>query len=278
MLNQKEKDHVKEFLEYLTEEDLKSLAAINTNNTLKINSREDAIKAILLHESSCTSLLNRKKITKALLFKYLHAKEVAFDGSLDKTSLCRLVLDYWEKSSLTLENTTQQLSIKSGSTPEGQPFNFENELANQFSKWFYSNLNEDFTKSGGEVLQENDFWSDCQGSIYISETNECSSQSFNSLNASETVSLLRGFSSQYDIYFSPNLTPNGVLAKCDPHGLVVVTAHGTLHTRASECVGVFKQIFGLIADPMSQNNYKIKKVSLYLQSSPKPQNLALMNE
>jgi Domain of unknown function (DUF4518) len=53
----------------------------------------------------------------------------------------------------------------------------------------------------------------------------------------------------------------------DHHGLVLILCCGTLHTHESVAVGTFESVFGLMRDPFSDNNWKIKNVKLQLQSS-----------
>lgn len=51
------------------------------------------------------------------------------------------------------------------------------------------------------------------------------------------------------------------------HGIVLVLCCGTLHTHASVSVGVFESVFGLMRDPFSDNNWKIKSIKMQLQST-----------
>lgn len=51
------------------------------------------------------------------------------------------------------------------------------------------------------------------------------------------------------------------------HGLVLILCCGTLHTHESVAVGVFESVFGLMRDPFSDNNWKIKNIKMQLQSS-----------
>ena len=55
--------------------------------------------------------------------------------------------------------------------------------------------------------------------------------------------------------------------RLDPHGLVLVLACGTLHNQATVC-GFFEQVFGLIRDPDSENNWKIKHTEARLVAGP----------
>lgn len=50
------------------------------------------------------------------------------------------------------------------------------------------------------------------------------------------------------------------------HGLVLILSCGTLHSSDSS-LGVFEAVFGLMRDPFSDNNWKIKNIKLQLQSS-----------
>lgn len=51
------------------------------------------------------------------------------------------------------------------------------------------------------------------------------------------------------------------------HGIVLVLSCGTLHAHASVSVGVFESVFGLMRDPFSDNNWKIKNIKMQLQST-----------
>jgi hypothetical protein len=53
----------------------------------------------------------------------------------------------------------------------------------------------------------------------------------------------------------------------DLHGLVLILCCGTLHSHESVSDGVFESVFGLMRDPFSDNNWKIKNIKLQLQST-----------
>ena len=56
----------------------------------------EAVLAILQYTENVDSLLSRRKISKELVFRYLHANQV--DGvspSLDKKSMIELLLSHW---------------------------------------------------------------------------------------------------------------------------------------------------------------------------------------
>ena len=61
--------------------------------------------------------------------------------------------------------------------------------------------------------------------------------------------------------------------KLDQHGLIVVNVAGTIHNGESTVVGVFEQQFGLLQDPSTQGNYKIKFTRLICRHASSQQSL-----
>lgn len=55
--------------------------------------------------------------------------------------------------------------------------------------------------------------------------------------------------------------------RMEHHGIVLILSCGTLHTHASCSVGVFESVFGLMRDPFSDNNWKIKNIKMQMQST-----------
>lgn len=55
----------------------------------------DALEAVLLHSESARWLLNRKKLTRQILFEYLHLHKVVVSGQAEKIVLVDHVLDFW---------------------------------------------------------------------------------------------------------------------------------------------------------------------------------------
>lgn len=52
------------------------------------------------------------------------------------------------------------------------------------------------------------------------------------------------------------------------HGIVLILSCGTIHTQASVIAGLFESVFTLMRDPFTDNNWKIKNISLQIQSTP----------
>lgn len=55
----------------------------------------EAVDAILLHSESANWLLNRKRLTRAMLFEYLNAKRVPISGQADKSTVISKILELW---------------------------------------------------------------------------------------------------------------------------------------------------------------------------------------
>lgn len=71
------------------------------------------------------------------------------------------------------------------------------------------------------------------------------------------------------LILNPNVTAGGVSGKMSRHGLVMVLACGTVH-RGSDVLGVFEQTFGLVRDPLMENNWRVKFTNLTMQSGAAP--------
>ncbi|XP_029787323.1 uncharacterized protein C3orf38 homolog, partial [Suricata suricatta] len=81
-------------------------------------------------------------------------------------------------------------------------------------------------------------------------------------HAAEIVSLhLLSLVKKECLFLSPNLDSRGLKCASSPHGLVMVGVAGTVHRR-NTCLGIFKQIFGLIHCPIVGNTWKIKFINL----------------
>lgn len=135
------------------------------------------------------------------------------------------------------------------------------EMADKFVKWFYELLNST-SHSDQTDFGPQHFWVDASAKISLQ------SDSGNAMlsdaeffhvrdNGDEVCTTLGNIVRKYKLTYNPNLCSEGVRGHIDPHGLVVVTACGTLHN-TNTCCGIFHQRFGLIRDPASGNSWKIK--------------------
>jgi len=137
------------------------------------------------------------------------------------------------------------------------------EMARQFTNWFYSLLNQ--CQLGMEH-----FWPDCSMCLVSSSESDCSESDCSKLeiknSAADVVQLIWDTKARNNLHFNPNVSHEGVQGRTDVHGLVMVLVCGTLHQQ-DRCVGIFEQLFGLIRDPSACNNWKIKYTNLNLKGT-----------
>ena len=142
--------------------------------------------------------------------------------------------------------------------------NVDQLLAEQFTKWFFQMLNSyhpHTQEAPSESYGAHHFYKDCQLKI-ISATPELRRDIHNGdLDVSQR---LLAFVKEEQIKFNPNMDPGGVKGMSNPHGLKVVAVCGTVHLNG-RFVGIFEQQFGLVRDPDSENNLKIKFINLKLK-------------
>lgn len=153
-------------------------------------------------------------------------------------------------------NTNQEI-VEDPSNDRQKHFQIQ-EMSRAFAHWFFQNLN-------SSSITVNDFWSDvgCETIFY---ENKVSLQNEGQTGADEASSFLLSLISAYQLYFNLNDCDDGVQGRIDPHGLVLVLSCGTLH-KAQQFVGTFESVFGLLRDPFSENNWKIKHIKLRLHNS-----------
>lgn len=144
------------------------------------------------------------------------------------------------------------------------------QMARMFVKWYYSMSNES-QQSGAEsgTFGAGHFWQDCNLKLVIIAGEEQQVKEVEK-NAREVVNELLTFQRQNNLLFNPNIDETRGMG--DPHGLVRIISCGTLH-QLNTCVGVFEQMFGLIRDPFSDNNWKIKFTELHLRRAEQQKTL-----
>lgn len=221
----------------------------------------DALEVVLVHSSGVLSILNRKAITREVLFKYLHAHRVPVYENFTKLLLIERMIEYWQTrskdggvSSGAKESEATVMKVNS----EHFPINL---MSRQFCSWFFDNFNTD-------ALKQNDFWVDCFVSIRIVAAGQEEVVNDSETNGNEAcLEILSHLKRQLSILFNPNLCHEGVQGRIDPHGLVVLMCCGTVHSQ-TQCVGLFESAFGLMRDPYNENNWRIRHLKLQIKSSP----------
>lgn len=253
---------------------LLQLAKSLTKNVIEVDTNEEALKIIFMHMPNASTLLNKRLITKDILFRYVHKNQIPVTIDFTKSILINKIIEYWDRGGPSTRSTpTNQINFisesSSASESNYQPINNSqleeteypiNLLARKFSEWFFKNYN-------ANSLKVEDFWKDTRLVLRIAATDCVNDQ--HSEGAEQVIETLFGCKQRFNFFFNPNMSHDGVQGRMDVHGLVIVLACGTLHTQDS-CVGVFETSFGLMRDPFSLNNWKIKTIQSLLRSQGAP--------
>lgn len=202
---------------------------------------------ILRHSGDVQTVLSRKIITKDIIFQYLDKKGIPIVEPSTKPNLIIHLIKYWEYCRKKI-------------IPQDNPQDKVKELANRFSEWFYNIMNEE------RPIGEEHFFQECVLNLQLISVENNVSECVEN-NPREVSELIFKTKHDHQLFFNPNLSSDGIKAKMDAHGLVLVFACGTLHTKDS-IVGIFEQMFALARDPFSENNWKIKNTTLILRSKP----------
>ncbi|XP_063910831.1 uncharacterized protein C3orf38 homolog [Zophobas morio] len=251
MLNGTSKAGITEILSFLDDNTVLSLATTVTQGLLKnrLNTREEAVNAVVNYSSDALSVLRRKIITKEILLSYLYKKNVSVDLPASKIDLVQKTADFWSIQYTHESTNTYSNTVDSGSI---------NQLAEQFAQWFYTMLNKN------ECMNHEHFYPDAKIQITMVNSGQATTEVIEGdpLQIVQRLLLLR---MNFNLVFNPNLSAGGVQGRVDPHGLVLVLVCGTLHAQGA-CVGIFEQVFGLVRDPQVSNNWKIKMSEINLKS------------
>ena len=133
-------------------------------------------------------------------------------------------------------------------------------LGVEFSTWFYGLLNKQ--RTGTLMIKEwgaHHFYPDCRLMMVLKTTKVSSSDTFE--GADVVRQRLEALVRQEDIQFNPNLAVGGIKSWMDKDNLVIVLVCGSLH-KDGAVIGIFEQKFGLIRDPLMDNNWRIRITDL----------------
>ncbi|RZC40899.1 C3orf38 -like protein, partial [Asbolus verrucosus] len=241
MLNEESRLGIQEILSDIDDNSIFSLAATVTQGLLKnkIDSRQEAVNAVLNYSPDAISILKRKVITREIILGYLHKNNVPVDLPATKNDLIQKVIDFW--------NVQCKQKLIPSNAADGDTIRL---LAEQFTHWFYSQMNKN------ECINHEHFYADAKLRMYMANNGHILTEVVEN-NPQEIVQKLFLLKMKYNLFFNPNLTREGIRGWVDPHGLVMVMVCGTLHANDA-CVGIFEQIFALVRDPLAENNWKIK--------------------
>lgn len=236
----------------------------------------EAIDMVILHSPSMPSIMHRKAITKAHLFKYMHKRQIAANSDHTKQLLLDKLLSFWAdilrprtpspepQSYKDLRPDTPPTLLPTSSnqvTITPIPENVENFpihlLSRRFAGWFFEQYN-------ASSLTLDDFWPDVKCDAELMD-GAVIQQQIDATGHHPVYDLLVGLKSKYGFYFNPSVSHSGVQGRIDQHGMVLVLSCGTLHTQ-QQFAGLFECGFGLVRDPFTDNNWKIKFVRMRLKS------------
>ncbi|XP_065216536.1 uncharacterized protein C3orf38 homolog [Planococcus citri] len=277
MLNNIEENFIFEFLEDFPEPDLFSIALNITKHNITPSNRQDALKIICLHSTCVETVLEKRKITKSYLSQFLHKNHIPITDSWDKPALIRKVIEHWNiKNPLASIKSESNLDHVQNASSSGNPYNdniqsqipdhnssqeYYYQLARQFSDWYYTLINDENLSN----LGPEHFFTDSRMKLELQDRH--STDVTEATNSTDIVQALRDVKLRYNFKFLPNLNPDAIRYNADIHGQVMVMVGGTLHTNASQVVGLFEQMFLLIRDPSDNNNWKVKNSKVMLRSS-----------
>ncbi|XP_051870799.1 uncharacterized protein C3orf38-like isoform X1 [Pristis pectinata] len=264
VLSDSERCGCREILQALGQDELLSVADTVTNRMLKIDGRAEAMNAILSYSQSAEELLKRKKIHREILFQYLAKHNIVIPVNAEKYQLIQRVIDYWRESNTASQKSTASVSSSGNDTPQiDLATSYKDDyqtMGLQFCKWFYRLLNSQnpLEKEHSTEWGPQHFWEDAKLKFSYRTLEE----QMEEYTGAVMVSLrLLALTKDEHLFLNPNLTDGGLKCIHSPHGLVIIAVAGTIH-RASICLGVFEQIFGLIRCPKNENNWKMKFIDL----------------
>ncbi|XP_064620136.1 uncharacterized protein C3orf38 homolog [Lineus longissimus] len=302
MLSKEEQQKCGELLKRVEIDDIFSLAKTVSGGVVMVQTKPDAIDAILKFTDTSAQLLGRKKVKRNILIQYLVDNGVTGCVNEEKTKLINRILTLWglhgplarlddEYGDIDdygadidftppapvqqMQDTVPNLTINIQHIQQNPIQNVQNEplplevdigqqIAEQFVQWFYPILNSlhPHAPVAATDFGPQHFWDDCILKLKC-QTNDFFEERFES--AYMVFQRLAAFVREEGLLFHPNTVGNGVKGFSEAHGLTVVMVCGSVH-QDNICVGLFEQRFGLIQDPLMENNYRVKYTDLNLRS------------
>ncbi|XP_064474393.1 uncharacterized protein C3orf38 homolog [Ornithodoros turicata] len=262
MLSAREKDGLRKILGALEDRDIFSLVQTVSCGQLKVCDRKEAQRAILSCTLKPADLLRRKKILRELLFRYLLSEQVPIDPSLPKPDLIQACLKHWQSDgNVDVIEIDEEISVapskdSSAVTPSDEA---EEQMAFQFTQWFFSLLN-----GHAEKLGSHHFFGSCQMKIECLESSQGPPQLVDIRGGLRVSSVLWELAGGSRRLFHPN--SGSLQCYFENHGLAKIIVSGVIH-ESGNCVGLFDFMFGLAKDPSADDNWKIQAVCARLQVS-----------
>ncbi|KAJ8253155.1 hypothetical protein GJAV_G00209730 [Gymnothorax javanicus] len=260
-LSKRELDGCRKMLSRLSDADLIALCDTVTNRMITVDNTREAMDAILTYSQSPEELLQRRKVYRDIIFKYLASEDIVMPPTAEKSQLVKKTLQLWGRDMKASEAVDANKDLPNARAEVAEPEYMM--LGKQFSQWFYQLLNTQNPALGQKPLDwgPQHFWEDAQLTLsYSTDMQQTDMFEGAELVSHRFLALVR----DERLYFCPNLEPHGLMCGASPHGLVAVAVAGTIH-RERTCLGIFEQAFGLIRSPLDGHSWKIKFTRLKIR-------------
>lgn len=233
----------------------------------------ELIRMLCLCGQSVYSILNKKIITKSLLFEYLSQYKPC-PGSSTKTDLIEKIVQFWKDKykapvidaisiptpppSNVVINIVNNHTINNTIVQQPTEPSPLQRMSEEFTSWLFQRIN-------NTSLVESDLWKDVTNAIRLidSSGNTQDLQSEGSESVLQSFQHLRG---EFKFQLAPNICPTGVQGKMNPYGMVMIASCGTVY-QEDQFVGVFEAGFGLLRDPNSSDLWKLKHSKVQIKSA-----------
>nr|CAG4637117.1 EOG090X0867 [Ceriodaphnia reticulata] len=187
---------------------------------------KDAVDAIILHSESANWLLNRKKLTRAMLFEYLNFKKVPISGLAEKSVVITRILELWtatESQNLTVSAVPEALSIgeqcQNSLAMLPSSVNGSLEMGLKFAQWFYEILLAVHKQTVAGTKLSEQFWQDVRLKITLNSGDSTNCQDV--IGSDEAANIFYILLCQHGFLLNPNLSSDGVRERKDPHVLIL---------------------------------------------------------
>ncbi|CAD7001967.1 unnamed protein product [Ceratitis capitata] len=176
-----------------------------TKNVCDVTTTQEALDHVYVQVGDTLTLLNKRAVTREMLFKYLHHQ------NYHCKQVNKQITERHKKIPITA-------NANNGDDKESHfPIHI---LARKFTECFFINLNY-------KGLKIKDFWKDLQLQLRFVASDHISD--YACAGANEVIVNLFRSKDQVGFYCNPNLTHAEVQGQMNVHGLVLVVACGTIH-------------------------------------------------
>ncbi|XP_068122261.1 uncharacterized protein C3orf38 homolog [Hyperolius riggenbachi] len=148
-LSAREKKGCKKMLDYLCVSDLISLCETVAKETIRKPVKADLIERIIESSKTAEELLNRKKVFKDTILKYLSNEDIFMFAKSTKSELIQKVLEHWGSTG-GATTAVRSVTVKSSPTSaQRQQEIFETDLGQIYVQINNMSLNDSKTQSQG---------------------------------------------------------------------------------------------------------------------------------